>query len=402
MKLLGRLDRAARRRPHAGPGGTDGARMAVLPQSAASEPENPVHSGPDINLFLYEALWQHVIRPGLWYIDQVTFADELEIQGWTIRPAHWFGEATFTVNGRPFTSVAMGRDRPDVAAALRVAEDRVSGFRCRIDAKDLPEGTKDLTISYADRRTLAPLVASRWRWFPADGAPLPDPARMVRVHGSDDAYTFLQFGAQIYGALADSLDRTFGKTFDDFPAVLDWGCGSCRVLRHVAARHRVDLNGVDIDADNIEWCKTAFPACSFRATNLDPPLPFATESIDLVYGISVFTHLREQDQFKWLEELRRITRPGGVLLFSLHGDHAWFRSHGAANRSTLVEWKRRGFYDACVDPNLKGFIPDEDYYRTVYHDLEYIIREWGRFFQIVEYIPGLFQGVQDLVILTRP
>jgi 2-polyprenyl-3-methyl-5-hydroxy-6-metoxy-1,4-benzoquinol methylase len=48
------------------------------------------------------------------------------------------------------------------------------------------------------------------------------------------------------------------KTFDDFPCVLDWGCGSGRVLRYVAARHRVNLRCVDIDADNIGWCKTAF------------------------------------------------------------------------------------------------------------------------------------------------
>ena len=189
------------------------------------------------------------------------------------------------------------------------------------------------------------------------------------------------------------------KTFDDFPCVLDWGCGSGRVLRYVAARHRVNLRVVDIDADNIEGCKTAFPKCSFQTIDLDPPLPLPAESIDLVYGISVFTHLSEHDQFKWLDELRRVTRPGGVLLFPLHGDHAWFRSN--APPSTLVDWKRHGFLDASRDPNLDGFIRDANYYRSVYHDANYVVRQWSRFFKVVAFLPGMLLSFQDLVVLVR-
>jgi SAM-dependent methyltransferase len=208
-------------------------------------------------------------------------------------------------------------------------------------------------------------------------------------------------GSLTYGALVDALDRTFGKTFDDFPRVLDWGCGSGRVLRYVAARHQVNLTGVDIDADNIEWCKTAFPKCSFQAADLDPPLPFATESFDLVYGISVFTHLREDDQFKWLRELRRVTRPGGVLLLSVSGDYVWFKAHSNAPPSAYVAWKRNGFLDAAPDAMLNGFIRDSNYYRSVFHDMRYVVREWSRFFKVVGYIPGMSHQYQDLVVLVR-
>ncbi len=404
MNVLGYLDRTLRKRmrgPNTGPEATKSARPAEHPPSAIPEPHVPVHPSPDIDAFLYEALCGRLSQEGRWYIDEITVTDELEIRGWAIRPACWFGEATFTVNGQPFTRVEKDRDRPDIAPALKVEPDRVSTFRCRIDVNDLPDGVRNLHFAYADRRTLKPLVLSQWYWFPEIDTPLPDPARRARVHGSDDVYTFLLFGAQIYGALAQALDRAFGKTFDDFPRVLDWGCGSGRVLRPLAARHAVKLIGVDVDADNIAWCRTAFPNCSFESTDLYPPLPFASESLDLVYGISVFTHLKEQDQFKWLEELRRVTRPGGVLLFSLHGEHAWFRSQTPGTRATFVEWKRRGFYDLCADSNLKGFIADEDYYHDVFHDLSYIVREWGRFFKVVEYFPGSLQGVQDLVVLVK-
>jgi SAM-dependent methyltransferase len=244
-------------------------------------------------------------------------------------------------------------------------------------------------------------VASFCWHFPGVDTPLPEPARRIRVHGTDDAISFVLGGAQCYGALVDALDRAFGKTFDDFPCVLDWGCGSGRVLRYVAARHRVNPRGVDIDADNIKWCETAFPKCSFQTIDLDPPLPLAAESIDLVYGISVFTHLSEPDQFKWLDELRRVTRPGGVLLFSLHGDHTWFRNQSNAPRSTFVDWKRHGFLDAGHDPNLNGFVRDANYYRVAYHDANYVVREWSRFFKVVEFFPGMLQFHQDVVVLVR-
>jgi SAM-dependent methyltransferase len=285
-------------------------------------------------------------------------------------------------------------------SALKVGKNRVSGFRCRIDPKDIPEGVKDLEFAYADRRTLAPLAASFWH-FPGVDTPLPEPARRIRVQGSEDAIGFVLYGAYTYRVLVDALDRAFEKTFDDFPNVLDWGCGSGRVLRYLAARHRLNLTGVDIDADNIEWCKTTFPKCSFQAIDLDPPLPLATESIDLVYGISVFTHLSERDQFKWLDELRRITRSGGVLLLSLHGDHAWFRNRSHAPRSTYVNWKRHGFFDAGHDPNLTGFIRDAKYYRAVWHDVNYVAREWSRFFKVVEHFPGMLHLYQDLVVLVK-
>ncbi len=41
------------------------------------------------------------------------------------------------------------------------------------------------------------------------------------------------------------------------------------------------------------------------------------------YAFSVFTHLTEDRQHHWMNELRRVLRPGGHLLFSLHG--AYYR-----------------------------------------------------------------------------
>ena len=54
-----------------------------------------------------------------------------------------------------------------------------------------------------------------------------------------------------------------------------------------------------------------------------PPLLFEPQSFDLIYGISVFTHLNQQFQPRWLQELRRILKPDGMLILSLHGETVW-------------------------------------------------------------------------------
>jgi len=52
---------------------------------------------------------------------------------------------------------------------------------------------------------------------------------------------------------------------------------------------------------------------------LQPPTGLPAQGFDLVYGISVLSHLSEPDQFAWLAELARLTRPGALLLLSTLG-----------------------------------------------------------------------------------
>jgi Methyltransferase domain. len=49
-------------------------------------------------------------------------------------------------------------------------------------------------------------------------------------------------------------------------------------------------------------------------------LDYANQSFDLVYAFSVFTHLDLKAQRRWRDELRRILRPRGILLLTLHGN----------------------------------------------------------------------------------
>jgi SAM-dependent methyltransferase len=72
----------------------------------------------------------------------------------------------------------------------------------------------------------------------------------------------------------------------------------------------------------LPWWSGAKPTCRMwkAVTNrLDPPLPYPDERFDLVYALSVFTHLTESQQRSWSAELHRVTRTCGYVLFTTHG-----------------------------------------------------------------------------------
>ncbi|GAB4092467.1 methyltransferase domain-containing protein [Flaviaesturariibacter terrae] len=105
--------------------------------------------------------------------------------------------------------------------------------------------------------------------------------------------------------------------------ILDWGCGPARVLRHLPALlPSAAFAGSDYNASTIAWCRTHLSGIDFRRNGVLPPLDFADASFDAAYALSVLTHLSEENHARWLRELQRVLRPGGLLLLTTHG-HAF-------------------------------------------------------------------------------
>jgi len=106
-------------------------------------------------------------------------------------------------------------------------------------------------------------------------------------------------------------------------AILEWGCGPGRIIRHIAAGppgRQVRLAGTDVNEASIAWSARHLPGIDFRPNGFSPPLPFADSAFDVVYCFSVFTHLSDAAQQAWAGELHRVLRPGGVLLCTTQGD----------------------------------------------------------------------------------
>ena len=150
------------------------------------------------------------------------------------------------------------------------------------------------------------------RVVPVDGVPLPPRRLMVRVAGTADAEWFLRSGRAAYDAIAAHVPLA------DAGSVLDFGCGCGRVTRYFR-EHAGDVRGSDVSGDAVDWCRANLRFAAFETNGLAPPLAFADESFDLVYALSVFTHLTADLQLAWRDELRRVLRPGGRLLITTHG-----------------------------------------------------------------------------------
>ncbi len=117
------------------------------------------------------------------------------------------------------------------------------------------------------------------------------------------------------------------KEIDNFKIIknwniLDWGCGPGRVIRHLPTIIGNDCSffGSDYNPEYVTWCAKNIPNVTFKKNELNPPLLFNTGEMDLVYGLSIFTHLSEHSHYEWIDELLRVLKPGGVLFITTHGD----------------------------------------------------------------------------------
>lgn len=146
---------------------------------------------------------------------------------------------------------------------------------------------------------------------------LPPPLLAYDAFGSSEPLGYYVSG-QIHAEYIAGLINQY----HDAPRVIcDWGCGPMRVLRHLPT-HFPDarLIGLDYNPLTIDWATRTFPEIRFILNRLEPPLPLATGEVDVLYGISVFTHLSEQQHYGFVAELRRCLAPGGILIVTLHGD----------------------------------------------------------------------------------
>ena len=271
----------------------------------------------------------------------------------------------------------------------------------------------DLTLDTltADGSAALRSLGAQARALPRSELPMPPAELMFRVVGSDSPGRF-EVGGRLELAQLDDVLRAHGRGLADYGDILDFGCGPGRFLRQLRAMApQARLCGVDQDEEAIAWVRAALPFAQTAVAGPLPPLPLADASFDLVIVFSVFTHLDEDYQDAWLEELRRLTRPGGSVVATVHGMSKWeaIRNGPMAGEPDLkrmaTRLDRRGFLHWRGD-DWGSFFPD--YYHTSFHHRDYIREHWARWFDVVDIVeqqpnqPGqhaLLSG-HDIVLLA--
>ena len=229
-------------------------------------------------------------------------------------------------------------------------------------------------------------------WFRGtpDGLPAP-PVKLVRLTtGTFSLAWMFQSGALAASSIVTALAKN-GVRLESLGRVLDFGCGCGRVVRHWA-RLNAEVHGCDYNPQPINWCRRRLTFARFATNGLHPPLPYSGAQFDLVYALSVFTHLPEPLAFAWMREMERVLKPDGLLLVTTHGE---------AYLDELTDDERRLFHQArlvvrnpeAAGTNYCGAYCSEDYIRETLSD--------G--FKLIDFIPRGAAGNphQDLVLLRR-
>ncbi len=343
--------------------------------------------------------------PEPWCIDDISYDGKvLEIIGWALAPEGLPDRLTFAINDREFEDVEFPLPRPDLALIFwyKRGADR-AGFRCRLTL-EREELFKDgyATLKCIDRTTGSPVREEFNIYYTDDavGPELPDSARMRRVSGNDNARLFQLEGFSLFKKLDLALRKTIGRPLSEFRDILDWGCGCGRVTRYFYSLKDARVVGIDIDKDNVNWCRDHFEFGEYCVAPLYPPTDLEAERFDLIIGISVFSHLREKDQREWLAELWRVAKPDAMILMSTMGAATACRS--AWDEELWNQWQETGFLTRANNVDLEGCIENEDYYVNAYITEDYIRQNWSRTFEILDFIPVYIGNHQDLVVMRKP
>jgi SAM-dependent methyltransferase len=223
-----------------------------------------------------------------------------------------------------------------------------------------------------------------------DGLPLPPPELVGLVVGPMDPELFFESGASTASWIAAMIGEN-GRAVEQLERMLDFGCGCGRVLRHWPGATGASLYGTDYNPRLIEWCRANLPFADFEVNRSGPPLPLAKGGFDLIYGLSVLTHLGEPLQLSWMREFKRLLKPDGLLILTLHGRRFadWLDPDEAerfASGNVVVRGAELSGSDFCA----------------TFHPEQYVRDVLGRGFEVLEYSEAPARDVhQDVVLFLK-
>jgi len=240
------------------------------------------------------------------------------------------------------------------------------------------------------------------------GIPFPPSQEMLTVGGETDLRLFLSIGFACF----ESIRRNIPDDVEPPIKLLDFGIGCARTMRFFFREmDKFHCYGSDVDRKAIGYVQNSIPLIKAQLTENLPPLPYPKEFFDLVYSVSVFSHLDYESFNSWLGEIYRILNWRGVFQVTIHGERAFSIVSNEPERRNLIRISENEFNLKRNSFEETGFVwmkqpagsTDID---TSQFGISFISRtQFERlirpYFELVEYIDGEIGGWQDLVVLRK-
>ncbi len=247
--------------------------------------------------------------------------------------------------------------------------------------------------------------------------PVP-PNHNLRTTSSTSIRHYYESGLTTFLPIATAA-LTAGTDLDQPIRVLDFGCGVGRQLLHLTRLYpNVQAHGCDVNDDVIAYLQRAYPQVPAYANSFDPPLTYAGGTFDLVYSVSIFSHLSEKDATLWLAELKRVAKPGAVLCLTYNGLTSLARSHEKGYRLhyTAESLQANGIWFDSDERAFEASKGAESVSRfganllgitRLYGEIYYSAARARSLFEdagleVLSILPGVIDRMQDLAVVRRP
>jgi len=195
-----------------------------------------------------------------------------------------------------------------------------------------------------------------------------------------DPYHYINQGIKHASFVSSLIKKYKGQKVS---SIYEWGCGPMRVLRHLPLyfdTKQTSFFGSDYNKSSVSWAKKNFKNIDITLNNLSPPLPYDNGSFDVVYCISVFTHLSENVFKQYIEDIYRILKKNGIFISTFHGN----MNSKVLTKRELVDFKNGKYVQ-------RGSVTEGSRVYSSYHPDKFIRNNFSKF-KILEKIESKVQS----------